>query len=450
MYSSSHGLANGFGKGLVAGVAGLGAASAHGVAGLGHGVADRARGLTIKRTKSSRARKRQSELNIFGDSDIVSADYTIEKLQESKKNPKVTKLELEDIIHRDDGRHAEVFEAVKDMLKEDGGREWKYVKFIDSIRIGDLGEEASYIRQYEAKRLELWNSIENFAKGKPIMFEVKLEVEEETAVRCIIELLTEIQRLDLAKVTCMGGLLGVPPHQLGDVLTSLCKPEFGENVEDDGELSEMIMFSLDYVNDTTGVSKKDLVWKKALRRCVNRLKGKSNSSSGDTPGSQLGVMRAAASSTSTRSFSPRRDAVRVLSGDLKSLSKAMSTNKLSPERKLLHRGTAGSISDGHLLQKQHKPSKISSNRSIEDRKGNSRNWNPDEGPAKPARIKRAVTSPVRSRKVSPTGSRRSPDTKGSPKEKAKVKVKRVNSSKKNPSYDWDKHGDGKTDSAVSA
>ena len=412
--SASQGGSNGLGKGFVAGTV-------------------QRFGLTRQKSGSS-ARKRASEFNIFGDSDIVSADYTIESLQESQKNATVTKLELEDIVNRDDDRHAEVFEAVKNLLKNDGGRKWKYVKFIDSIRIGDLGEKASYVRHYESQRMELWNLIDEYSKGKPIMFELKIEVEENTSVRTIIELLTEVQKLNLAKVEWMGGLLGITPPQLGDELANLCKPEFDGNIEEDGELSEMIMFHLEYVSQEVESEKKNKIWKKALRRCVLRLKGISSSSAGDTPESQLSAMRAATSTSRSRTLSPRRAAVRSLSGDIKKLNVSVSPTTEVPERKLLARGSVESSSDGHLSDKQRKPRKISS----QEEEGKA-------GPKKPGRVKRAVTAPIgppaRSRGLSPA-------KKGSPKQKSKVE--RANSRKEDASYDWDEHAKTNADSVLLA
>mgnify|MGYP000753316128 CR=1 FL=1 len=128
----------------------------------------------LHRSNSSRAQRRMSEQNIFGAEDIVSAEFTLDCIRQAKEDTRITKLEIEDVIYRHDNREADVFDAVKDMLVNDGGRSWKYIKCIDTIRIGELGGSVIHLQNYEEKRQALWNNIRDHATGKQIMFEVRL------------------------------------------------------------------------------------------------------------------------------------------------------------------------------------------------------------------------------------------------------------------------------------
>lgn len=453
--NASRGVAGGLaatfelGKASMHGVAGLGAAGVHGVAELGaagvHGVADRAKNLT-GRPKTSSARKRCSELNIFGNADVVSADFTMQSIRESKKNALVTKLELEDIVNRDDDKHAEVFATVKELLENDGGRSWQFIKFLDSLRIGELGMDPSYLQQYEQQRRQLWESIKGYSDGKPIMFQVKVEVGEGTATSTVLELLAEMLNLNLVKLECTGGLYGFKPPEIGDALAELCRPEFEDDGVKNGELSEMIMFVLEFSNSDETPAK-ERVWKKVLRRCVNRLKGRSVSSDGSL-GSDLHTMQSAAGGgNSVRAHSPRRAAVRSLSGDLKTLS--LAGNSGLPERSLSASNKTSSdsrLTSTSAHQKRRKPRNISSGRqasssSALDKVGSSKK---SPSPTRKPKIERCLSTPnAPKREISP-------ELNSSSKHKSKLKTKRTNSNKPAPNYDWTNHAKGASNTAKSA
>ena len=66
--------------------------------------------------------------------DIVSPEYTIEKIGQVRRNEKVTKLELEDLVNRTDDCDA-LYDAVLHLMARDKSRKWRYIKFVDSISV---------------------------------------------------------------------------------------------------------------------------------------------------------------------------------------------------------------------------------------------------------------------------------------------------------------------------
>lgn len=330
-----------------------------------------AAGAASGRKRTSTCRRRNSEANIFGCEDLVSEEYTLQSIHQTMGNKTVTKLELEDIISRHDERDEEVFDAIKKMLVEDDDRSWKHIKFIDSLRISELGGDVSQLQHYSAKQQALWNHIKEFSEDKPVFFQVKLEILEDTGAATIIKVLQEIQKLNLINIDFGGGLFGYKAREIDNALFQLCKPEEeGKTIAEKGALHEMIMLELHFNLDA---EVETMTWKQVIRRCLNRMRGlpangvgrrMPRSVSTYPPASRQGRMKLAtsadlkagadpgtktnaapAANTNARSFR-RRQAVNMiqsapthtlsepLSGCLADISPAISGNKSTPGLKL--------------------------------------------------------------------------------------------------------------------
>lgn len=258
----------------------LGAAGAAGAAGLANGV--------LGRPKASTCRRRVSEFNVLGNGDLVSVDFVLQNIRQAEKKKDVTKLELEDLVNGKARHDPAVYSAVSSLLKNDSDRPWKYIKFIDSLRIGICGDGLPEVEHYEMKRQKLWDHIKKEAEGKPIMFSLKLEIEEDTSAKTIIEILNKLLEYNLARIEYMGALFGFRAPEIGEALANLCKPDDPDaSIEEMGELKEMVMLTLHYAagndkKESSPTRDRDRVWKKVLRRCVKRMGGQVPPSLGDS------------------------------------------------------------------------------------------------------------------------------------------------------------------------
>lgn len=280
-------------EGLVMGVKGVGAGAAVGAAygqKLGAAGVAGAAGLAngaLGRPKTSTCRRRVSEFNVLGNGDLVSVDFVLQNISQAEKKKDVTKLELEDLVNGKAKHDPAVYSAVSNLLKNDSDRPWKYIKFIDSLRIGICGDGLPEVEHYEMKRQKFWDHIHKEAEGKPIMFSLKLEIEEDTSAKTISEILNKLPEYNLARIEFMGALFGFRAPEVGEALANLCKPEDPLASIEEGELKEMVMLTLHYAADTgkkedSPTPDRDRVWRKVLRRCVKRLGGQVPASFGDS------------------------------------------------------------------------------------------------------------------------------------------------------------------------
>lgn len=206
----------------------------------------RIRGLRLPgRTKSLGAERRPSECNIIGHEAIVSKKYTLDKIQQAQANTHITKLELEDVVNRENG----VFAAIRNLLARDGKREWQYIKFIDSIQVhnGPGMDAVSQWQAYSNKRQELWNQVGLHAKNKPIMFQVKLEVTMGTSIREVQKMLKVLQDLQvLTRIEFGGALYACHKPEVPNKLSDLFIGDEEDGIIGRGSLylEDMIMLNL--------------------------------------------------------------------------------------------------------------------------------------------------------------------------------------------------------------
>ncbi|CAB9524234.1 expressed unknown protein [Seminavis robusta] len=190
-----------------------------------------------RRHHSAGAERRPSEMNIMGNDGVVSAEYTLKTIKQAQSNPRLTKLELEDVITRQDKDSTSIYEAIQTLLDQE--REWIYIKFVDSMTLREGGDSAAtLLEHYKNHRLGMWDTIRQHTHDKPIMFQVKLEVASGTPITLVSDMLTVLQQLDsLTSIDFGGGLYGVRKPDVPDQLALLCH---GNNMC----LPEMIMLSL--------------------------------------------------------------------------------------------------------------------------------------------------------------------------------------------------------------
>jgi hypothetical protein len=234
------------------------------------------KGGRLKKTQSSGADRRPSEFNIMGNEGVVSSQYTLEKIQQAQSDTRVTKLELEDVIHREEDLAA-IFSAIQTLLSDE--RKWLYIKFIDSIFLrNDRGmDAASQLQKYVDNRQSLWDAIGDHAFEKPIMFQVKLEVAAETSLARVENMLTVLLGLNmLTTIDFAGALYGVRKQEIPNKLADLCR---GFDDEDDHEdhdhkedhcLREMIVLSMSFSSPEAAPMNNATM---LLKACIKRLKG---------------------------------------------------------------------------------------------------------------------------------------------------------------------------------
>ena len=207
---------------------------------------------------------------------VVSSEYTLNKLQQAQANTRVTKLELEDVINRQEDPTA-IFAAIQTLLSDE--RKWLYIKFIDTIQLRDDDgmDAATQLQKYTDNRQSLWDAIRDQAIEKPIMFQVKLEVSAETSIAFVENMLTVLLGLSmLTSIDFGGALYGVRKQDIPRRLAHLCRGYDDADGDDDecGEqylcLQEMIMLSLACTPpEATPVNNASML----LKSCISSLKG---------------------------------------------------------------------------------------------------------------------------------------------------------------------------------
>lgn len=226
-----------------------------------------------KTSDSAGNRRRQSEMNIIGTEFMVSTDYTLKMLNDAQENKTVTKLELEDLVLKDGIKEStKIHEAVKELLANDGGREWKYIKFLDQIEV--RGEECteydnseyyvSMLRQYGRAKELLWSQIEKYCtrrnNNKPVMFQVKLVFHQGTGLTTAKQLLAALRELAVVQIDFGGALFNTSQVDIPPQLAL----QFNSKTQC---LDEMVMLTL-----TWNRTKAYPTWTDAtLRECINKL-----------------------------------------------------------------------------------------------------------------------------------------------------------------------------------
>ena len=109
------------------------------------------RSLSFKRNKLGRSVSNHAldEMNVFA-SDIVSKEYILDRLKDVKHDPRIVKLEIEDLLI---ARNHNSFLPVVKALWTASERPWKYLRFLDTIPLSDFawwqGMKQMLMREYE-------------------------------------------------------------------------------------------------------------------------------------------------------------------------------------------------------------------------------------------------------------------------------------------------------------
>ena len=156
------------------------------------------------------------EENIFC-SDIVSKDFIAEKLKEVKKDPRIVKVEIEDLLVA--RVHHSFLPAVKNLLLSEK-HEWKYLRFIDSIREEDYswweGMKFLVMREYET------TIVDHSKFVSQVTFQANVEAASGTnrdALVCLLK--TILKDHDLQEISFAGSLFGVSNEKIPESLDGL-------------------------------------------------------------------------------------------------------------------------------------------------------------------------------------------------------------------------------------
>ena len=188
---------------------------------------------------------------------------------------------------------AEVFAAITELLAQETARTWQYIKFIDSVRVtgNDDSEDVDMLlAHYAEKRQQLCDRIAPYATGKPIMFQLKVEVAEDTSLTSLLELLRHLRGVCLARIEFGGALFATRRPGIADKLARLCSKSYQSGSclgplgsssrykeDEDGSLDdespylhEMIMFSLFYAGVDTSAEANNSTTQ-LLDECIAQL-----------------------------------------------------------------------------------------------------------------------------------------------------------------------------------
>lgn len=224
--------------------------------------------LKLRRTKSRGAETRKSQFNILCTDFVVSTDYTLEMIKDTQKDKNITKLELEDLVLKDSpSEAAEVYHAVQQLLAKDGGREWKYIKFVDQVELrGD--SDISQLENYGQARENLWNAIAKYAEKKPVMFQVKIVLHERTTMTQTRDLLKFLGNSTVARIEYGGGLFNTNPEKVPRKLAHLFVGDSKSSNSSFWYLEEMVMMTVTFSKNKACPPRT----KALLKDCLDKLK----------------------------------------------------------------------------------------------------------------------------------------------------------------------------------
>ena len=214
-------------------------------------------------------------------------------------------LELEDVVKRSENT-AEVFAAITELLAQETARTWQYIKFTDSVRVTeyDGGEYVDMLLEhYAEKRQQLCDQVAPYAANKPIMFQLKVEVAEDTSLASLLELLRHLKGMHLVRIEFGGALFATRGPGIADKLARLCSKSYqngsslgalggsssryeegdDDSLEDENPyLHEMIMFSLFYAGVDTSAEASNSTTQ-LLEECILQLENVSSPKTKSTP-----------------------------------------------------------------------------------------------------------------------------------------------------------------------
>ena len=197
-------------------------------------------------------------------------------------------LELEDVVKGSE-QTTDVFAAITELLAEETSRTWRYIKFIDGVHVthNDQKEVAGMLLDhYSEKRQQLCDQVAPYAANKPIIFQLKVEVAENTSLESLLVLLRHLKGMGFAKSEFGGALFGVRRENIAEKLARLCSKSYQssllgsssryEEEEEDGSedeapyLHEMVMFSLSYAGVDTATGNSNATTQ-ILDDCIDQL-----------------------------------------------------------------------------------------------------------------------------------------------------------------------------------
>lgn len=118
----------------------------------------------------------ESELNLFGDSDLITTNFLLSQIDHAKKHKEICRLELEDVLDRrcdendpeDDGSAIPL--ALRELFLQDD-REWESVHFAN-----DINDELTGYKPFMERRQKFWNHLDDVLEDKGIPYSIETRV----------------------------------------------------------------------------------------------------------------------------------------------------------------------------------------------------------------------------------------------------------------------------------
>lgn len=163
------------------------------------------------------------EMNVFA-SDIVSKDYIMDRLKDIRHNSRIVKLEVEDLLI---ARTHDSFLPVVKALLVTNDRQWKYLRFVDTIPSTDFlwwqGMKHVLMREYEDSIEDLDTKYAN-----TVSFQANIQVMTGATKQSISALFRSIiQDEDVNSVSFCGALFGYHDSTMAPALTGIIDEETG-------------------------------------------------------------------------------------------------------------------------------------------------------------------------------------------------------------------------------
>lgn len=215
------------------------------------------RGMLPRSLSFSKRNVKQShimidERNIFG-SDIVSRDFVFGKLMEVKRETKVVKLEVEDLLV---SQHHSMLPIVKGLVVT-GKREWQWVRYADTL---DSDEFEMWHRNKKNVMQDYEINVEDAALYKSIVsFDATLRIGQGTSIETLLTILKTLkQDATVRKMQFVGALDSSDQSIVPVILRKICS---------ENQLTEdvTITFTCDWSTLRT------VGWKLTLTSCVREL-----------------------------------------------------------------------------------------------------------------------------------------------------------------------------------
>jgi len=276
------------------------------------------RGLSFNKKRTSGAQKANDFQNIFG-SDIVSTESILSHIDGVKKNPNITKLELEDLVTS--CHHQSMLPNIKLLLTSDD-RPWESLKFVDGIPFTDFewfqALKEDLLQDYGLSSNQSNAALQKLLQDKPDLLSVQANVQFSSTtlardMRTILKSLLEDS--NLKGVTFSGALFAVAYQDIPKRLSHLLESCDNEK----RSLTEEVIVHATFGRSVTGEAMNDD--KKLLQACIKVLKTGKAVSISRRPDLQRCVTAPAISRTLSRSNSPRLGTARVAGGLSRSVTR---------------------------------------------------------------------------------------------------------------------------------